>query len=414
VPADLNCFVQYLEELLGPILFHWIASGVSLAGLIETSQLFIPNAEPKYFIHFCSHWLLPALLLHEDHTNLDWVAKMAGQPVVVLVKENFVPIFSICMGLHCSKTSECDKGAMVLQNSILYVGETSENERDKLIKQNMVSIVSFILSCASSSPEPPVPTFSRDTISLAVQTVVDGFLENTDYPKNAAITDRINIFRPDRVFMFITEMHYRMSAACHHRHTRHHLAALEELTILLGHRALVPSSLNYIFNLVGQFIGYPSLQDQCCSIASCLLDLFKSNPAKEIVSVLGDQLQFLVSKLVTCCIDAEADTKISGAKSSQLVNLLHKLVVSSDSSLNEDIRDLEPLPDLKYFQVIRESHIRICEAYSPRNHLLKCSRRSNYLPPRFLSRRYRFYLPELNHPTMCIKVILCGMICVGY
>jgi ataxia telangiectasia mutated family protein len=147
------------------------------------------------------------------------------------------------MGLHCSKTSECDKGAMVLQNSILYVGETSENERDKLIKQNMVSIVSFILSCASSSPEPPVPTFSRDTISLAVQTVVDGFLENTDYPKNAAITDRINIFRPDRVFMFITEMHYRMSAACHHRHTRHHLAALEELTILLGHRALVPSSL---------------------------------------------------------------------------------------------------------------------------------------------------------------------------
>jgi ataxia telangiectasia mutated family protein len=47
---------------------------------------------------------------------------------------------------------------------------------------------------------------------------------------------------------------------------------------------------------------------------------------------------------------------------------------------------LEPLPDLKYFQVIRESHIRICEAYSPRNHLLKCSRRSNYLPPRFLSR----------------------------
>lgn len=377
---------KYLEELLGPILFHWIASGVSLAGLIETSQLFIPNAEPKYFIHFCSHWLLPALLLHEDHTNLDWVAKMAGQPVVVLVKENFVPIFSICMGLHCSKTSECDKGAMVLQNSILYVGETSENERDKLIKQNMVSIVSFILSCASSSPEPPVPTFSRDTISLAVQTVVDGFLENTDYPKNAAITDRINIFRPDRVFMFITEMHYRMSAACHHRHTRHHLAALEELTILLGHRALVPSSLNYIFNLVGQFIGYPSLQDQCCSIASCLLDLFKSNPAKEIVSVLGDQLQFLVSKLVTCCIDAEADTKISGAKSSQLVNLLHKLVVSSDSSLNEDIRDLEPLPDLKYFQVIRESHIRICEAYSPRNHLLKCSRRSNYLPPRFLSR----------------------------
>ncbi|VVB15331.1 unnamed protein product [Arabis nemorensis] len=34
---------------------------------------------------------------------------------------------------------------------------------------------------------------------------------------------------------------------------------------------------------VGQFIGSPSLQDQCCSIASCLLDSFKRNPAKEMV-----------------------------------------------------------------------------------------------------------------------------------
>ncbi|CAH2064912.1 unnamed protein product [Thlaspi arvense] len=376
---------KYLEELLGPILFSWIACGVSLAALVETSQLFILNAEPKYFIHYCSHWLLPALLLHEDHTNLDWVAKMAGQPVAVLVKENFVPIFSICMGLHCSKTSECDKGAMVLQNSILYVGEISENERDKLIKRSMVSIVSFVLSRASSSPEPPVPAFSRDAISRAVRTIVDGFLETDNYPKNAAVIDRINVFRPDRVFMFTTEIHYRMSTACHHRHTRHHLAALEELTIILGHRASVPSSLNYIFNLVGQFIGSPSLQDQCCSIASCLLDSFKNNPAKEIVSVLGDQLQFLVSKLVTCCIDAEADSKVSGSKSAQLVNLLHKLIVDSESSLDEDIRDLEPLPDIKFFQGIRNSHIRICEAYSPRNHLLKCARRSCYLPPRFLS-----------------------------
>ncbi|CAN8254904.1 unnamed protein product [Cochlearia groenlandica] len=376
---------KYLEELLGPILFLWTKCGVSLAALVETRQLFILKAEPKYFIHFCSHWLLPALLLHEDHANLDWVTKMAGQPLSVLVKDNFVSIFSICMGLHCSKTSECDKGAMVLQNSILYVGEISENERDKLIKQNMVSIVSFVLSRASSSSEPPVPTFSRDTITRAIQTIVDGFLEAADYPENGSVIDRINVFRPDRAFMFITEIHYRMSAACHHRHTRHHLAALEELTLILGHRASVPSSLNYIFNLVGQFIAYPSLQDQCCSISSCLLDSFKSSPAIEIVSVVSEQLQFLVSKLVTCCINAEADSKVSGPKSSQPASLLHKLVINSEPSLDEDIRDLEPFPDMEIFQSIRDSHIRRCKAYSPRNHLLKCARRSCYLPPRFLS-----------------------------
>lgn len=58
------------------ILYHLVVA------LLQTSQLFIPNAEPKYFIHFCSHWLLPALLLHEDHTNLDWVAKVRVLPYI--------------------------------------------------------------------------------------------------------------------------------------------------------------------------------------------------------------------------------------------------------------------------------------------------------------------------------------------
>ncbi|VVB05273.1 unnamed protein product [Arabis nemorensis] len=322
-PSFLKLVCAVPGGILGPNALF--LDGVSLAALFETSELFILNAEPKYFIH----WLLPALLLHEDHTNLDWVAKMAGQPVAVLVKDFF------CANLF----------------------------------------------------EPPVPAFSRNTISRAAQTIVDGFLETADYPKNEAVIDMINVFSQIGCsWQFITEIHYRMSAACHHRLARHHLAALEELTTILGHRASVPSPFNYIFNFVRQFIGSPSLQDQCCSIASCLLDLFKSNPAKEVVSVLGDQFQFLVSKLVTCCINAEADSKVSGSKSSQLVNLLHKLIVDSECSLDEDIRDLEQALIWKIFKsFVNHTHIRICKAYPPKNHLLKCARRSCYLPPRFLS-----------------------------
>ncbi|XP_019058626.1 PREDICTED: serine/threonine-protein kinase ATM isoform X2 [Tarenaya hassleriana] len=374
---------KYLEELFGPILFCWIACGVSLAALVETRQLFILDAEAKYFIQFCSHWLLPALLVHGDHANLNWVAKITGRPLAVMVRENFVPIFSICMGLHCSKTSECEKGAIELQNSILHVAEISENERDKLIKQNMVAIVSFSFSVASCCSEPPLPFFSRDTVARAIQTIVDGFLEMSDFPVNSGLIDRINIFRPDRVFMFIVEIHYKISAACHHRRTRHHLAALEVLTSILGHRASVPSSFNYLCNLIGKFISYHALQDQCCVIFSYLLDSFISNSTKEAVSVLGEQLQFLVSKLVTCCINAE--TNIKGSGPSVALNLLHKLIVDADSSLYDDIRDLEPFPDMDIFRVLREFHIGLCEDYSPRNHLLKCARRSCYLPPRFLS-----------------------------
>jgi hypothetical protein len=48
---------------------------------------------------------------------------------------------------------------------------------------------------------------------------------------------------------------------------------------------------SYLFNLIGQFIGSHALQDQCCGIISVLLRTFKSNPSKEMISVLGEQLQ---------------------------------------------------------------------------------------------------------------------------
>lgn len=54
------------------------------------------------------------------------------------MKNHFVQIFSVCMALHCSKKSGWEKGADVLQNSILHLAQISENERDKLIKKNMV------------------------------------------------------------------------------------------------------------------------------------------------------------------------------------------------------------------------------------------------------------------------------------
>ena len=48
---------------------------------------------------------------------------------------------------------------------------------------------------------------------------------------------------------------------------------------------------SYLFNLVGQCFGFHALQDQCSHIISMLLESFKSNPSKEIIGVLGEQLQ---------------------------------------------------------------------------------------------------------------------------
>ncbi|KAF5933201.1 hypothetical protein HYC85_029372 [Camellia sinensis] len=375
---------KYLEELMGSVLFCWVACGVSLVSLVEVRDLFVSNMEPSHFMQYCCHWLLPALVLRGETSNLNWVAKVACQHTSLLVKNHFVPIFSICMAFHCNKKSGWENGAVVLQSSILRIAEISENERDKLIKKNMVSIVSHIFSLASYASDPVVPFFSRETIVHAIQTVVDGFLDIEDCPRSFGVVDKMNIFRPDRVFMFIIEMHYKVTAAVHYRHKCHRLAGIEVLVNILGHRAALPSTFNYLFNLVGQFVGCHALQDQCCHIISSLLQSFRSKPSKETARVLGEQLQFLVSKLLACCIPPESNSDLSGTQSSQVVSLFNQLTVDSDPLLHDYIKELEPFPELDVFDGIRKFHHRLCQGYSPKEHFLEFVKRSCYLPSRLL------------------------------
>lgn len=80
-------------------------------------------------------------LLHTTHTFIS--LQIAGQPLAELVKNHFVPIFSVSMALHCSERPGNEMAAMVLQSSILHLAEISEDERDKLIKKHMVCFLYF-------------------------------------------------------------------------------------------------------------------------------------------------------------------------------------------------------------------------------------------------------------------------------
>ncbi|KAK4479334.1 hypothetical protein RD792_014846 [Penstemon davidsonii] len=376
------CYInrtKYMEELLGQILFRWVACGVSLVALVESRGLFFLNVEPNSFVQYCCQWLLPALVLQEDDANLKWVAKVACQPCADLLKYHFVHIFSICMAVHCSKKAGWDKGSRALRTSILHFSEISEHERDELIKKRMVSIVNHIFSLASSVSDPPLPLFSKSTIACSIQTVVDGFLDSANQSLN--LVDKIHIFRPDR---FIVDMHYKVTAAVHHTHKRNHLAAIEVLVDLLGCRAALPSTFNYLLNLIGQFIGCHSLMDQCCYIISTLLNISRDKPSGETTRVLGEQLQFLVSKLVQCCIPSKSYGKLSDTASSQVVSLLQQLTIGSDPSLYEYIKELEPFPENEIIDDVRRFHQRISQTYSPRVHILNFVKRSHHVPPRLL------------------------------
>lgn len=111
----------------------------------------------------------------------------------------------------------------------------------------------------------------------------NGPLCREDYATSICVVDKINIFRPDRVFMvnmlfrislyayfripfifnsfvqlacsmlfvkltanvvlqFIVELHYKIAAATHHRHACHRLVGVEVLIDILGYRAAVAST----------------------------------------------------------------------------------------------------------------------------------------------------------------------------
>ncbi|KAF3642280.1 hypothetical protein FXO38_21200 [Capsicum annuum] len=361
---------KYMKELMASILFSWVATGVSLASLLEARDLFDFNVEPISFIQSCCRWLLSSLLLHGDISNMNWIAKVACEPLAEMIKNHFVDIFSVCIALHCSKKAGWEKGSAVLESSILDITKISEIERDKLIRTHMVSIVNTIFSLASTAADPILPLFSKETIARAIMTVVDGFLEIDASSQNIGIIDKINIFRPDRVFTCVVEMHYKVSAAGHFRHKSDRLAGIEVLIDVLGHRVAVPSTASYLLNVISQCLDLDALLDQCCGMISSLLKIFKIKQLEGTTIVLGEQLQFLISKLVMWCVPSESSSKLSAATSSKVLSLLCQLTLDSDPSLHEYIKELEPFPKLDIFHDIRMFHEELCQNYSPTEHLL--------------------------------------------
>ncbi|EPS70319.1 hypothetical protein M569_04441, partial [Genlisea aurea] len=247
-----------------------------------------------------------------------------------------------------------------------------------------VSIVNHSLSLASNVRDPPLPFFYKDIIASVIKTVVDGFVESVDQSGSHGLVDTINILRPDRVFMFIVDMHYKVTAAAHPRHKCNYFAGIEVLVNLLDHRAAVPSTFSYLLNLAGQYVDCHYLSVQCCHIVSTLLKISKDSLSEETNRVLGEQLQFLTSKLVACVASSEAAPHNCKIDSSLVVSLLQQITVSNDSSLHGYIKELGPFPEFDVLHGIREFQQKMSGSYSPRDHFLKLVKRSFSLPPRFL------------------------------
>ncbi|KAH9293056.1 hypothetical protein KI387_041739, partial [Taxus chinensis] len=373
---------KYLEQLMKSILSRWITAQLSLAALVEMRNIFILKAEPKSFIQLCCPMLLPPLILRGNESDLNWIATVSSEPVATLVKHHFASIFAACLPLHCgNEKGDREKAASVLQGFILRVTMMSEDERDALIKKQMMAIVSSLIALCSSGSEPQFPYFAKDIIVLAIRTVVDGFLEIDQLPSNGVV-DKIQIFRPDRVFMFLLHIHYQIDSAIHPRHRCHALSRISVLIDVIKHRASIPSTCRYLFHIILQSLRFQQLQDQCCYLLSSLLDIFQMVSLKEISHVLGGQLQSIVPKLVACCVSSDLTKSGEGIANSSalLLPLVHRLTVDADRSLYDYVKELDPFPDLDCFERIRNFHEELCFGQTPANEFIKFVERMSSLP----------------------------------
>ncbi|VAH09133.1 unnamed protein product [Triticum turgidum subsp. durum] len=402
---------KYLDQLMGPILFRWVACEVSLVSLVKVQEMFgFDTAKPKEFIEHICPWLLLFLILRGDAAGLNWISKTLLQPLSAVIKGYFVQIFGLCIAAKNGTGPEKDLAETVLYESLLQLGEISEFERDDLIRKHMVSIVGVLLTVSSTARQSELPYFSKEILARTIKQVVDGFMDTADDDSaDTVVIDKVNIFRADRVFKFLLAIHQQVTEAGHPRHMSHRLCAIEVLIDVLGHRVVHYSTCFYIICIVGNYIWRQPLQGQCCNILSKLLVAFNANSSTETVAVLGTQLQLLVPKLITCCLPNDQEGGCPNGDLSKVLSLLRQLTVDADPLLYDYIRDLEPLPALDCLKDIKVFHASLSDSYASRDQFLKFVHRAPHLPAELFLLSLR-----THHKKLLSGEIICrGDVSVG-
>ncbi|KAJ7559328.1 hypothetical protein O6H91_04G079500 [Diphasiastrum complanatum] len=390
---------KYLEHLAGGIFSRWVRAKMPLSALVEMRELFAEKIEPKEFIQNCNSLLLPHLLLQGHEDELMWLAKANSIPIPCLLREHFASIFASVLPLHCSQSlSDREKAAQVLQGSMLASAEITEDKRDHLIKKQMVSIISIIFSLCSSSEEPEIPFFSKAAVTLAVRTVVDGFMETDEVSEDGGVIDKMHIFRSDRVFMLLLQVHYQIDAAYHPRHRCHYLARLGAFIDVIRNRILVPSTWRYFVHIVLDSIEFKELQVNCCELLGEVIDRMEHLSSETAAWMLGSQLQSIVSRLVSCCLDfytektsvikstAMQNNKMSSGNKemkrfSSVVALLNRVTTEADHSLYPYVKELEPFPAFPTFKQMEALRLELRSDITLKDEFLQFVHKANDLSP---------------------------------
>ncbi|MCO5563378.1 hypothetical protein L7F22_017019 [Adiantum nelumboides] len=191
---------KYISHLLCCIFSFWVKVGLPLPTLVEIRDLLVCSSEPVYFLKYCSSLMLPPLLLYNRDSELTWLAEVLSKPLSTLVKDSSAAIFSSLLPMFCHGSEEDKELARsVLQGKMLAIANLSEDERDILIRKNMISIVNSLLQLCSVADNPHFPSHTKGAIISSLRIVVDGFCgRGKTCP---GVQDVLKIFHADRVVM---------------------------------------------------------------------------------------------------------------------------------------------------------------------------------------------------------------------
>eukprot|EP00850_Spirogloea_muscicola_P022712 SM000308S11822 [mRNA] locus=s308:82698:105864:+ [translate_table: standard] len=394
----------------------WVSNGLSLQALFEEWHLFLPDGGLRDFAEWFSPYLLPPLLLTARTEDITYIAKVLNISTPKLVMDNFAPTFGAILPLYQTNVKEDTvKASSVLQGLMLEVAEISENERDLLISKKLLSIVSVILSHTSVNEEPKLQQYSKQVIVEALRTVIDGFWQGEEPSQPRSLIDQMNILRPDRVFTLLLRLHHELERAICPRHKKHQLAALGAFVDVLQKRVVEPSTFRYIVQMVLQSLQHPALQEQCCNLLSALVDAIQLGQTERDVQVLGEQLQPLVAKLVSCYLDTQekqSTCKGSAGDSSSttysrsevgcpdlIILLVQRLTEDASHLYFKWIKGLDLLPDMPVFRSIQALHRRLRADVTFADEIVQFVQRAPQLPPELRVQSLHYLRVQLHSRT---------------
>jgi ataxia telangiectasia mutated family protein len=167
-----------------------------------------------------------------------------------------------------------------------------------------------------------------------------------------------------------------------------------------------------------QSIEVAELQEQCCVLLGVILDKLGSIPPSESANILGDQLQAIVSRLVACITAANQQSGLEGsdiggdpfgqhsdgsteedhklANCTSLVVLLRRLTVEATDLLSPYIKELDPFPNLPYFEPMQALHTELCAGRSLADDFVQFVQRAPSLPPQLRLSSLRSLVNQLS------------------